>query len=123
MREAVGGSLLLYLVIPVIIIFIFFIGFVISYAAAYRSANYLVTEMEVCDKSGSSCSIGNLKNNLRSKYHYTGQVDCSCSKNARGYVCGVTLYIGMEIPLLGKFNPFTVKSETKTLSNVSGPVC
>jgi len=123
MREAVGGSLILYLIIPIIIIFIFFIGFVISYAAAYRSANYLVTEMEKCDAAGSSCSIAGIKSNLRSKYHYTGDVECSCTKNARGYVCGVTLYVGMEIPLLGEFNPFSVKSETKTLGKISGPIC
>lgn len=122
MREATGGAMLLYLLIPIILIFVVFIGFVMNYASAYRSANYLVTQIETC-QSMSSCdhtSFEQMKAEIKDKYHYGGPVDCKCSNNARGAVCSVTLEVNLWLPIIEDVGAFKVKSETKTMYAANG---
>ena len=65
MREAVGGSLLMYLIIPIIIIFIVFIGFIMRYASAYRAANFIVTQIESCQGYSDCASDWDTRDNIR----------------------------------------------------------
>ena len=46
MREAVGGSLLFYIMIGFIFIYIVFIAVIMNYAATYRASNYVITALE-----------------------------------------------------------------------------
>ena len=119
MREAVGGSLLLYLIIPIIIIFIVFIGFIMNYASAYRAANYIVTQIESC-QGYADCKSNWDKEYVSSKYHYVGPATISCRQiegisNAVTY--DVVLDVEFDLPLIGSFSPFKVKAETKSMHN------
>ena len=79
MREAIGGALLYYIIIPIFIIFIVFIGFIMRYASAYRAANYIVTQIESCQGYGNCASNWNC-GDLSNKYHYKGGVTVQCSQ-------------------------------------------
>lgn len=119
MREAVGGSLLMYLIIPIIIVFIVFIGFIMNYASAYRAANYIVTQIESC-QGYSDCKSNWDKEYVSSKYHYAGPATVSCRKidgvtNAVTY--DVELQVVFDLPIFGSFNAYSVKSETKSMHN------
>jgi len=122
MREAIGGTLLFWFIIPIFMLIIMFVGFIINYASAYRSANYLVEQIETC-QSMSSCthtSFDSMKSVIREKYKYGGKVDCSCNGTSSGTVCGVTLYVGMDLPLIGRIDYFKVNAETKAMYQASG---
>ena len=119
MREAVGGALLYYIIIPIFIIFIVFIGFIMRYASAYRAANYIVTQIESCQGYG-DCSSDWDPAVVSSKYHYKGNVTVSCStvKGAsNSVVYDVSLDVEFDLPIVGKFTPFKVKAETKSMYN------
>ena len=122
MREAVGGSLLLYLIIPIIVLIIVFIGFIMNYASAYRAANYAVSQIESCDAAMGNCdhsSMEKVQEDVKNKYSYMGDIRVCCYENSRGSVYRATLDVEFELPLVGKFSPFSVKSETKTIYGVS----
>lgn len=119
MREAVGGSLLLYLIIPIIIIFIVFIGFIMNYASAYRAANYIVTQIETC-QGHSDCKSNWSTEVVSSKYHYVGPATVSCRTIdgvTNAVVYDVNLKVVFDLPVIGSFNAYSVKSETKSMHN------
>ncbi len=126
MREAVGGSLLLYLLIPIIVLIIVFVGFIMRYASTYRAANYVTSKIETCngkmdENANTTCghaSKNSIKNELKSKYNYINGYTVCCIDNDRGSVYRTTLKVEFELPLVGKFSPFNVKVETKTIYNV-----
>ena len=122
MREAIGGSLLLYLIIPIIVIFIVFIGFIMRYASAYRAANFIVTQIESCQGYGDCASDWfDNSDNLRtisSKYRYKGKVKVDCENVTNNTVAyDVTLNVEFDLPFVGTFTPFSVKSQTKSMHN------
>ena len=116
MREAVGGALLYYIIIPIFVILIVFIGFIMRYASAYRAANYIVTQIETC-QGYKDCKSNWDKDVVSSKYQYKGVVDVSCHGVGSDVVYNVTLGVDFELPLVGQFTPFKVKVETKTMHN------
>ena len=123
MREAIGGSLLFYLIIPILVILIVFVGFIMRYASAYRAANYIITQIESCQGYlDGSCSTyesdDKIKQVLRNKYGYAGSMEKTCLPNGNNSsVYRVVLYVEFDFPLIGEFSPFNVKAETKTLNN------
>ena len=124
MREAVGGSMLMYILIPIIFLFIVFIAFIMNYASAYRASNYVITQIETCEANLENCnSIPQGKNtlidNIKSKYYYNNDVLFSCIDNAKGSVYRVTLSVDFELPLLGKIGVYRINSESKTIYGVS----
>lgn len=127
MREATGGALLLYLIIPVLFLFVAFIGFIMNYASAYRAANYIVTQIETCDGTlQSTCGhtdLSDARSAVKSKYGYYGPVSISCKPMGDGAMYTVSLEVNIELPIVGKVPPegngFKIVSETKTLHYVS----
>ena len=127
MREAIGGSLLFYMIIPMIFLFVAFIGFIMNYASIYRAGNYIITEIETCDANLDDCrhisSKDAMESFVRNKYGYLGPITYSCTDNDKGSVYGVSLGISIELPLLGKVpsngSLFRIVSESKTIYNVS----
>ncbi len=129
MREAVGGSLLLYLIIPIIILFICFIGFIMNYASAYRSANYIVTQIENCQGRINNCGeideVSDLFDHIRTNYGYikpnnfseTDLTPCYF-KSGNSYVFRVSLPVSFDLPIAGTVNFMYVKAETKSISGV-----
>ena len=123
MREAVGGSLLLYLIIPIIIIFIVFIGFIMRYASAYRAANYIVTQIESCQGYDGCSSDWDTADNLKvilSKYRYNGNYTITCKPVegvSNAIVHDVELEVEFDLPFIGNFSAFSVRAETKSMHN------
>ncbi len=127
MREALGGSLLLYLIIPIIVLFIFFIAFIMNYASAYRAANYVVTQIENCQGHTDCLDMEKVTETVRKTYKYivpnNGIVPVcyirnSSSKTVNSYVYRVSLPVSFDLPLISSINTITVKAETKTINNV-----
>ena len=125
MREAVGGSLLLYLIIPIIILFICFIGFIMNYASAYRSANYIVTQIENCQGQFNSCDGVNMSTiipKIREEYRYIVENDEDIKLcyfvNGNNTVFRVKLRVSFDLPLYENVGFMDVKAETKSISNV-----
>lgn len=122
MREAIGGSWILYMAIIFIMIYVFFISFVMNYASAYRAANYVVTQIENCQGNLDDCRGNDLEKitgYVRSKYHYLGSITPTCIANGSGVVYRVQLDVDFELPLLGGTRIAHVKAETKTIQNRS----
>ena len=125
MREAVGGSLLLYLIIPIIIIFIVFIGFIMNYASAYRAANYMITQIENCQGRFDDCGgvdMKLIKSVLKTDYAYIAssvdEIRPCYIENNDSYVFRVNLPVSFDIPLVGASAITSVKAETKSIPNV-----
>ena len=131
MREAIGSSWIMYIAIIFILIYIFFIGFVMNYAAAYRAANYVVTQIENCQGHMDNCgdtTMQSITETVRREYHYItpdrkpnigGVITPICLTNGSGVVYRVELPIEFNLPLLGGLRWMTVKAETKTIQNTS----
>lgn len=123
MREATGGALLLYLILPMIFLFIVFIGFIMNYASAYRAANYIVTQIETCDGTlGSDCghsTIGAATQTVEEKYHYYGPINICCNPMGDGAMFRAELELSIELPMIGSISGFKIVSESKTLHNVT----
>ena len=126
MREAVGGSLLLYLIIPIIILFIVFIGFIMNYASAYRAANYVITQIENCQGQMNNCGdvdLDAITETVRTKYGYINRnkakiVPCYINNGNNSYVFRVELPVAFDLPIFGTTTWMKVRAETKTINNV-----
>ncbi len=126
MREAVGGTLLTYIIIPIIILLIVFIAFIMNYASAYRAANYIVTQIETCNANMGGCSsdgkdknLDTIKEDVKNKYGYIGDINYCCYDNAKGSVYKTTVYVAFDLPMWKQVPVFSVKSESKTIYGVS----
>ncbi len=132
MREAIGGAWIIYFAVIFIMIYIFFIGFVMNYAAAYRAANYVVTQIENCqgqmDACGDESTMESITTKVRKEYAYitpkrapntNGIIAPICKTNGSGVVYRVELPVEFDLPLLGGVRWMTVKVETKTIPNTS----
>ena len=123
MREAIGGSWIIYMVMTFIMVYVFFISFIMNYAAAYRAANYAITQIENCQGRMDECkSIEAITNEVTTRYHYhaSGSVIHTCySENGKdSYVFRVALPVYFELPIIGEIGVASVKAETKTILNV-----
>ncbi len=116
MREATGGALMFYIIIPLILIFVVFIGFIMNYASAYRASNYIISKIESCEGDLNNCShasYDSVKNDVSQKYHYNGNIAYCCDGN----IFGVTLGVDFELPLIGKVGVYQIKSKSKIINN------
>ncbi len=128
MREAIGGSMMLYFILPIIVLIVVFITFIINYASAYRAANYVVTQIENCQGQVDNCGgekdyLKVITENVKKQYKYITQngkkiVPCYIDNGNNSYVFRVDLPVSFDLPLLGNFAPARVKVETKTITNV-----
>jgi len=129
MREAIGSSWLFYLIIIFLLIYVFFMSFVMNYASTYRAANYVVTQIEVCQAENRTDCVGkdinSITNAIREKYHYVQpsgrSIDVCCVRNGNGAVYRVKLPVAFDVPMLGTINWITVRAETKTILNKTCP--
>lgn len=112
MREAVGGSMLFYIILIFIFIYIVFIGLIINYAATYRATNYVVTTIE---ETEGDVSFDTLKEDLKKRNYHNG-LTVTCSPNHDGAVYSVETYVTFEFPLIGIINRnYPITNDTKTI--------
>lgn len=123
MREAVGGSMLFYIIIGFLFIYIVFIGVIMNYAATYRASNYVLTTLEETEgkaKLGTkndTSESGSLYGNLRARHYYNDLVVC-CSDNSHGAVFKITTTVTFTLPLLDIDLDLNINNETKTIYGV-----
>lgn len=123
MREAVGGSILFYIILGFLVVFIVFIAMIMNYAAAYRASNYVLTMIErtegnilvgtTNDNAGDDSIIGQLKNR-----RYYNSLEISCSQNTNGAVYKVTTSVPFNLPIVNVNLNLDINNETKTIYGV-----
>ena len=127
MREAVGGSILFYIILGFIGVFIVFIAIIMNYASAYRTNNYVLNMIEQTegrksfgtesDDTSQDTLVGYLKRN-----NYYNGLNVSCTDNDNGAVFHVKTYINIYIPLImseGQGFKVPINNDTKTIYGVS----
>ncbi len=132
MREAVGGSLLFYIIIGIIFVFIVFIGFIMSYAASYRASNYVLTMIErtegnaLIGNESDQADVDTLYGQLRARKYYN-KLDVCCTENDNGAVYRIKTYVPFQLPLIDVTMNLEIANETKTIygvkCNSSYPSC
>ena len=122
MREAVGGSLLFYIMIGFIFVFIVFIAVIMNYAAAYRASNYVLTMIERTEgnvqmgTSKDTSDNNTLYGALRERKYYNSLSVC-CNQNSNGAIYKITTVVQFDLPLINVHLPLYINNETKTLYN------
>ena len=124
MREAFGGTMIMYILIPVLFLFIVFIAFIMNYASAYRASNYVISQIETCDANLSSdtgCKHGSktsIEDYIREKYHYNNGISYCYIQNKKGTIYRALLKVAFDLPLIGRVGVYKVVSESKTIYDV-----
>lgn len=129
MKDAVGGSVLFYIILVFLAIYIVFIGVIMNYAATYRASNYVLTRLEQTDgavklgsKSDQACqSYDNnctLFGALKSLNYYNGLSVCY-KKNSRGVIFKIETTVDFQMPFFAIDLTLPIRNETKTIYNVS----
>ncbi|MBQ8471909.1 MAG: hypothetical protein IJ501_00220 [Bacilli bacterium] len=111
MREAVGGSMLFYIILIFIFIYIVFIGLIMNYAATYRATNYVVTTIE---ETEGEVLHDALEDALKDR-NYHNNLTVTCSENSDGAVYRVETYVAFEVPLMGIDLTLAITNDTKTI--------
>lgn len=119
MREAVGGSMLFYIVTIFLIIYIAFIGVVMNYASTYRASNYIVSKIEEYEADLDNDDLESLENIARENYYYDQGVAYCCKDNNNGSVYQVTTKVIFKVPLINVDLKINVRTETKTIYGIS----
>lgn len=132
MREAIGNSLLMNLVIIFVsIVILFFIG-ILSYSKAYRVKNRIVSIIEKYDGYNTSAQEEILVDLKSAGYRSTNNSKCTsenlnnttynyCIYEIRdkssgdSYYYKIVTYVHFDFPIIGNLISFPVKGETKIL--------
>lgn len=123
MKDAVGSSVLFYVILIFLAIFIIFIAFVMQYATAFRASNYVVTMLERTEgnidlkSSNKNAGEKSLVDYLQERLYY-GDLEVSCDTNNNGAIYKVTTQIQFKLPLLEVNMPIYINNETKTIYKV-----
>ena len=116
MKDAFGGSILFYIILAFIVVFIIFIAMIMNYARAYRTNNYVVTMIEQYE---GKVKYDYLKANLVENHNYYGPFNVSCNDiDGRGAVLHVTTYINFELPIIDFDIDIPINNDTKTIYQV-----
>ena len=89
MREAIGGTMLMQIVLVFLIVYIFFMAVVINYGRVFRAKNTLITYIEA-EEGFKEGGVRSLREKA-TEIGYTGKIHACC-----GFVC--TLSIPDRIP-------------------------
>jgi len=137
MREAIGGALLIKLVMFFIVIYVCFLAIAINYSITFRVKNQIINLIESYEgydlakvhiddylsNVGYYRSIGNLTigdGTCQSEYGYC--YDPIPITNAAGDQIGtyykVTTYVSFDFPIIGQISNFPVSGETRVIYGV-----
>ena len=123
MREAVGGSILFYIILGFLAVFIIFIALIMNYAASYRASNYVLTMLE---RTEGQVNIGTQNDTSRDKTlygalherNYYNSLEVCCVENMNGAIYKIQTVVNFELPMLGLNLDLPIRNETKTIYNV-----
>lgn len=127
MREAIGGTLLIKLVMFFVVIYVCFLGVAVNYSITFRVKNQIINLIESYE------GYENAKSHIEAYiadvgYYKTTVVDVSlddaecvngyCIESidaVRGTYYRVTTYVTFDFPIVGKFTNFPVKGESRVV--------
>lgn len=112
MREAVGGSILFYIILGFLVVYIVFIAVIMNYAATYRASNYVITALE---ESEGEVNRTTLIESLQDRNYYN-DLSITCSENSNGdAIYRVTTYVNFDVPLIDAHLRLAINNETKAI--------
>ena len=120
MREAVGGTMLMYIVFGFLLIYIFFMAVVINYGRVFRVKNSLISYIENQEGFKSAEDVQNLKSHANS-LGYTGDIDIcytegSSSKKTKYF--SVQVYIYFQLPMVSQSIKIPITGTTSAIRNL-----
>lgn len=126
MREAIGGALLIKLVMVFIVIYIAFLGIAINYAITFRVKNQIVNIIE--EYEGLDNAMTHIQDYIANVGYFRANVvdfstDANCNNGycikeidtVRGKYYKVTTYVSFSFPFIGRFTNFPVTGETRVI--------
>ena len=126
MREAIGGALLIKLVMVFIVIYVCFLGIAINYSITFRVKNQIINLIEEYEgyenaKPLISEYISSVGYYRSSEMSLIDNAECNSGyciqelSSARGKYYRVTTYVSFDFPIIGRITNFPVSGETKVI--------
>lgn len=113
MREAVGGTLLIKIVIVFLFIYIVFMSVILAYGRVFRTKNKIINYIE--QNEGISNYQG-FQEVVSKRFNYNGKMDICYEKvGDRGYYYKTTVYITFQLPLVKDILRVPVSGETRLI--------
>lgn len=128
MREAMGGAILLKIVMIFIVIYVCFLGIAINYSITFRVKNQIINLIESYE--GLDNARDSIEAYVNSIGYFRGLGTLTINDNencdsagycieeivtSRGTYYKVTTYVSFDFPILGKITNFPVSGETKVI--------
>ena len=120
MREAIGGTMLMQIVLVFLIVYIFFMAVVINYGRVFRAKNTLVTYIEA-EEGFKEGGVRSLKEKA-AEIGYTGKIHACYTEGKDTKYFSIMLYINFDLPLVSDPIEIPVAGETSGIRNVSDNV-
>lgn len=129
MREAIGGTLLIQLVMFFIVIYVAFLAIAINYSITFRVKNQIITLIEEYEGYDNAkpyieeyvSNVGYYKANggfTISKDVCVNNTNGYCIEeltSTRGKYYKVTTYVSFDFPIIGQLTNFPVSGETRVI--------
>lgn len=130
MREAMGGALLIKLVMFFIVIYVCFLAIAINYSITFRVKNQIINLIEAYE--GYDLAEDSIEEYVAGIGYYRASANSmtlgneACVNNVNGYCITpinsergtyfkVTTYVSFDFPIIGKIMNFPVSGETRVI--------
>ncbi len=126
MREAIGGALLIKLVMFFIVLYVCFFAIAINYSITFRVKNNIINLIE--EYEGYDLAKPHIEEYISGVGYYRAgagsfNLDASCTNgyciqeltSARGKYWKVTTYVSFDFPIIGQITNFPVSGETRVI--------
>ena len=125
MREAIGGALLIKIMLFFLVLFNSLLAVAVNYSQAFRVKNQIINYIEQYE--GYESAVNHIDSYLSTMGYYrklhttTGKgYEVSRVTSSRGNYYKVTTYIAFEFPIVGNLFNFPIIGETKVITNDRG---
>lgn len=114
MRESVGGTLLLQIVLVFLTVYIGFMAIVINYGRVFRYKNAIINAIEQNEGYGLCTDISTMVKRLG----YNGDYVISATMTEKGAIYSVKVYIDFQVPLVRTKLSIPISGETRLVDTV-----
>ena len=114
MRESVGGTLLLQIVLVFLTVYIGFMAIVINYGRTFRYKNAIINAIEQNEGYGTCSDVSAMVKGLG----YNGNYVISAIMTDKGAIYTVKVYIEFQIPLVRTKLSIPISGETRLIDTV-----
>lgn len=114
MRESVGGTLLLQIVLVFLTVYIGFMAIVINYGKIFRYKNAIINKIEQNEGYGTCTDIKDMVSDVG----YTGDYVISHVTTSKGAIYNVKIYITFQLPIVRTAIKIPITGETRLIDTV-----